>query len=104
MTRLAKFGLRRFGDLLIPGNAESPSFSASGCVVHLPAVLAEMHPRDLANLQMGASLVGVMPHMARAGLLSILEHSDSLPEFLARPCRIALFNFRALIFSLYYAD
>ena len=32
----------------------------------------------------------------------MLERGDSLPEFLGQPCRTALFNFRALLFSLYY--
>ena len=100
---LAQYGLRRFGDLLIPGDGEWPSFSRSGCMVHLASVVAEMQPVDRADLRMAAGMLGLITGVGRTCLLAVLERSDSLPEFLGMPCRTGLFNFRALLFSLYYA-
>ena len=100
---IAQRGLRRFGDLLIPGDGDLLSFSDSGCMIHLPLVLAEMHPADRRDLQMAANLLGLLPQVLRAVLLAVLARADSMPESLGCPCRTALFNLRALIFSLYYA-
>ncbi len=100
---LAQYGLRRFGDLLIPGDGELPSFSQSGCTVHLASEVAEMHPADCSDLRIAAGLLALMTEVGRMCLLALLERGDSLPEFLGQPCRTALFNFRALLFSLYYA-
>jgi hypothetical protein len=97
-------GLRRIGDVMIPGDGEMPSFSASGCATHADRMLDHMYDDDRASVCAVLTLCAFLPRFAIRGLLSLTEKHGSAPEPVAGLLRMANLGIKGVVMSLYYAD
>jgi hypothetical protein len=102
LTERGRRGLARYGDLIIPGTDEMPSFSSSGCMEHLDSVTEHMDAADASDLQQATQLLAWMPRWMQRLLMQAMKRDEMLPAALGRHVRIARFNLRALILVLYY--
>jgi len=97
-------GLLRLGDVLIPGDGELPSFSASGCAEHADRMLAHMYEDDRNGVTGVLSLAAVLPRPLLRGLFAFTEQHSRAPEPLASLMRMANLGIKGVVMTLYYAD
>lgn len=97
-------GLNRFGDKLIPGDVELPSFSSTGCVRDLDRVLDYMPAQDLADLKMVLTIFAFLPSFAIAFVAWLLGRSASIPTPIGALLRLMNIGFRGLVVTLYFSD
>ena len=76
--------LNRIGDLMIPGDAELPSFSASRCAEQADRMLAHMYDADRDGIRMLLGAFRFLPSLAVRGILRLCDHEASFPD-LKRP-------------------
>ena len=96
--------LVRIGDIFLPGDAEFPSFSASGCVEHVNLLAAEADPTDLGDLALFLRIMAVMPTVILRFFCFLLMKADSFPEFMAVPLRQLNIALRGMIISPYFSN
>ena len=95
--------LEAIGDVLVPGDADLPSFSRLGCVAHVDRRLDFMPDDDLRGLQGVLSAASFLPRFLVAGLLHWLEAGLWPPGPWAPPLRVVRLGLRGIVFSLYYS-
>lgn len=97
-------GLKRLGDVLVPGTADMPSFSASRCADQADRMLAYMTDPDRQSIGAVLTVFGVLPSFVVRALFWLTEHHTKLPEIIAAPFRMANLGLRGVVLSLYYSD
>jgi aldehyde dehydrogenase (NAD+) len=97
-------GLLRLGDVLIPGDGELPSFSASGCAEHADRMLAHMYADDRDGVTGVLSLAAVLPRPLLRALFAFTEQHARAPEPLAGLMRMANLGIKGVVMTLYYSD
>ncbi len=95
-------GLKRIGDLFIPGDAELPSFSASSSADHVDDLLAYAPPEDVSLLNTVLGVVRLLPNSTLNWLMRRMETSNRDEGALGGLLRQLNFGLRGIIFSLYY--
>lgn len=97
-------GIEKVGDVLIPGDEESPRFSASGCVASVDRVLDFMPAQDLSDLKLLLTLLSWLPAGAVAAFLGFLERGKDSNGPLWGVLRLIRVGLRGLVMTLYYAQ
>lgn len=103
-TRNQIKGLKKAGDVLLPGTGVSPSFSATGCVGHIDRMAAFLSSEDLKGLSMILSVFRWMPKWKIALIFKLCNAADRLPSFLGTGLRKLETGIKGVVFSPYYAD
>ncbi|HKZ40865.1 MAG TPA: hypothetical protein VJ044_07865 [Candidatus Hodarchaeales archaeon] len=91
-------GLVKLGNIMLPRNDPFPSFSDTGCVLHIDDAVRYLDPRDLGDLKLFFRVIALIPSLlvriivrwiggSRIGLL-----------------RLANLGIRGIVFSLYYGN
>jgi len=104
LSNMQQRGLRRIGDVLIPGDGDMPSFSATGCAAHADRMLGEMHDDDLAGVKAVMALCGLLPTPLIRGLFAMTERFAQAPAPVGGLMRMANLGIKGVVMSLYYAD
>jgi len=97
-------GLNKLGDVLVPGDSELPSFSASRCAEQADRMLAYMTDSDRQSISAVLTVFGVIPRVAVRVLFWLTEQHAKLPDAVAAPFRMANLGLRGVVLSLYYSD
>ena len=104
MTPRQLAGLMKVGDILIPGDGDMPSFSASGCAGEVDRMLDYMNESDRSGLTSVLGVFGTLPKAAVRGLFALTEQHQRVPEPAAAPFRMANLGIKGVVMTLYYSD
>ncbi len=96
--------LVRIGDILIPAGEGFPSFSETGAIAHVDALLEVTPSEDVGGLKILLSVLSFLPDFMVAGFLGLVRKADALPDFLAAPLRNIEIGLKGLVMSLYYSN
>jgi hypothetical protein len=104
LNALQQRGLRRVGDVLIPGGGEFPSFSAAGVADHVDRMLAYMYPGDRDGVKILLSVCGMLPKPLVRGMLAVSERHRAMPEPIGAVLRLLNTGIKGVVMTLYYSD
>jgi len=96
-------GLLKVGDIVVPGDGELPSFSASGCAQHAARMLAHMNDGDRQGLLLLLGVFRFLPGIALRGLLSLTDRHTAFPEAVAAILRTINIGVKGMVVTLYYS-
>jgi acyl-CoA reductase-like NAD-dependent aldehyde dehydrogenase len=99
-TQLA--GLQKVGDVLIPGDGNLRSFSASGCAANVDVMLVHMNPEDRDGIQLLLGVLRFLPRFAVRGLFRLAGAQQKMPEPLAAVLRQINIGVKGMVMTLYY--
>jgi aldehyde dehydrogenase (NAD+) len=97
-------GLTKAGDILLPGTADSPCFSQTGCIAHMDRMAAFLSRDDLQGLRLLLSLFRITPKWKIRLLFKLCDKSSRLPGFLGSGLRMLEIGVKGAVFSPYYAN
>jgi aldehyde dehydrogenase (NAD+) len=104
LSRTQLAGLLKVGDILIPGDADLPSFSASGCAAATDRMLPFMSDSDRTGVTALLTMFRFLPRALVRGILWLTEQQRSIPEPLAAPLRLINLGLKGVVMTLYYSD
>lgn len=96
--------LRRLGDILVPGDAELPSFSRSGSIDHVDRMLDYMYDSDRNGVKALLSIFRFTPTFVIRAIMALTEKQRSFPEPLGQVCRMINLGLKGVVMTLYYSD
>jgi hypothetical protein len=97
-------GLRKVGDILIPGDGRFPSFSASAAIEHVDRMADHMSPSDRDGVKFLCTVFRILPSALVRAIMALTEQQRYLPSFLGTPCRLVNIGIKGVVMSLYYSD
>ncbi len=100
-TQLA--GLRKVGDVMIPGDGEFPSFSASRCAEHVDRMLAYMSERDRSGVRAMFGLFRFLPGFALRAIVRAAGHHHAAPAPVGALLRRMHIGIKGVVMTLYYS-
>lgn len=103
LTRGQFAGLLKVGDLIVPGDGELPSFSASGCAQHADRMIAHMNPSDRDGLTMLLALFRFVPGVFLRALLRLTDRHAAFPAPLATGLHMIGIGVKGVVMTLYYS-
>jgi aldehyde dehydrogenase (NAD+) len=103
LTRAQLAGLLKVGDVVVPGDGELPSFSASGCAQHADRMIAHMSPSDRDGLTLLLGVFRFVPGIALRGLLRLTDRHARFPEPIATVLRMVGIGVKGVVMTLYYS-
>jgi aldehyde dehydrogenase (NAD+) len=103
LTKGQLAGLLKVGDLIVPGDTDLPSFSASGCAQHADRMIAHMNAGDRDGLVMLLGAFRFMPGIAVRALLHLTDRHTSFPEPIATGLRMIGIGVKGVVTTLYYS-
>jgi aldehyde dehydrogenase (NAD+) len=104
LSRTQFAGLLKIGDILVPGDAQLPSFSASQCAREADRMLRHMPDDDRNSVRLVLGLFGVLPRLLVRGIYWLTDQHRRLPESAAAPFRLANLGIKGVVMTLYYSD
>ena len=104
LTSTQKKGLEKLGQILCPGHAALPSFSASGVIDQADRCFSYLTPEDQEGLGMLLQFLGFLPAFFAKVLLSVVDKANRWPAFLAPTLRLLQVGLKGFVYSLYYSD
>lgn len=97
-------GLLKVGDILIPGDAELPSFSASGCAVQIDRMLPYMTESDRNGFKLLMALFRFLPRPIIRALVALTEQQRRFPDPIGSLLRMMNIGVKGAVMTLYYSD
>ena len=97
-------GLRKVGDLVIPGDGVFPAFSETGAITHVDRMLDYVHPADRDGLRLVFGLFRLLPRPAVWLILALSERHRWLPGALGAAARQVNLGVKGVVMTLYYSD
>lgn len=97
-------GLRRAGDVILPGTEVSPSFSQTGCIDHVDRMAAYLTGDDLNGLRSLLACLRYSPGWLIRLLMRACEKNARFPGFAGTALRTIDIGIKGLVMSLYYAN
>lgn len=104
MNSLSVKGLKKAGDIIIPGGEGFPSFSESNFVQELPRISEYMNNDDREGFKALTMVMGIMPSVFIRGLLFITTFHSYAPGFLGAILRQINVGVKGVVFTLYYSN
>lgn len=96
-------GLLRLGDVVVPGDDDLPSFSASGCAAAVGRMLPYMYDGDRSAFLMLCSAASSLPLVSLRALVAATGAAEKAGP-LAPTLRMAGIGVKGVILSLYWSD
>ena len=96
-------GLRKLGDVMMPGNGAFPSFSDSGCIAAIDTAMGSAHPADIRDFGLLLWLCHLAPTFVIRGLVHTADRADRFPPLMAAQLRKANIGLKGVVVSLYYS-
>jgi acyl-CoA reductase-like NAD-dependent aldehyde dehydrogenase len=97
-------GLKKAGDVILPGTDISPSFSDTGCVDHVDRMAAYLSDDDLGGLQVLLRILRYAPAWSIRLLMTACRANARFPGFAGTALRTIDLGLRGLVMSLYYSN
>ena len=97
-------GLTKVGDVLVPGDGDMPSFSQTGCLVHMDRIADHLYADDRQGVGTLLTLFYLLPKPLIALLLALTERDHWFPGPLATGLRLVNLGIKGIVFTLYYSD
>lgn len=97
-------GLRKVGDLVVPGDDEFPSFSQTGAIAHVDRMLDYVHTSDRDGLRFVFGLFRVLPKPVVWLILALSDRHRWLPGPLGAAARQVNLGVKGVVMTLYYSD
>lgn len=104
LTPLQLRGLIKTGNILIPGDSEMPSFSRTGCVRFVGAIVVSMSKKDRDGFCTLMAVFGVLPGFIVHAIMVLTSSARGLPGVLGAPFRMLELGVKGVVMSLYYSD
>ena len=104
LNKLAKRGLTRLGDIMIPGDGEMPSFSEAGGIHQVDDFIEYAPEEDIKMLDVALAGLAFVPTYGLEKFLFVLENATEIPTELGTPLRQLNLAVRGLVFSCYYNE
>ena len=95
--------LNRIGDLMIPGDGDLPSFSASRCADQADRMLAHMYDADREGIVMLLGIFRFMPNVAVRGILRLCDLEARFPDPIGAGLRMVGIGVKGVVMTLYYS-
>jgi len=96
-------GLRKVGDIMIPGDADMPRFSASGCAEQADRMIAFMNAGDREGITLLLGVFRFLPTFVIRGVLALIDRHASFPEPIAGGLRLLNIGVKGVVMTLYYS-
>jgi aldehyde dehydrogenase (NAD+) len=96
-------GLLKIGDVVIPGDADLPSFSASGCAQQADRLIAHMSDGDRDGIKLLLGLFRFLPRAALRAILRLTQWDRAFPEAIAAGLRMVNIGVKGVVMTLYYS-
>ena len=97
-------GLRKVGDIVIPGDGEFPSFSQSGVMAEVDRMLDYLHASDRDGLRLVFGAFRFLPGPVIRGIMALSERHRMLPGPLGAAARQINLGVKGVVMTLYYSD
>lgn len=104
LTDRQRDGLRKVGDLMVPGDDELPSFSESGAAEHADGLLESLSRGDREDFCRLLSVFYWLPGGLIVGLLRLHRWSRWMPFGAGDFLRRIYVGVKGVVMSLYYSD
>lgn len=104
LTPAQRNGLRKLGDIVIPGDLEFPSFSQAGCADAIDRMIPYMNLSDRDGVETLLSLFNYLPTFLIRGIFALSEAHRLFPEPIAGLLRLANIGMKGVVMTLYYSD
>jgi acyl-CoA reductase-like NAD-dependent aldehyde dehydrogenase len=103
-SELSLKGLRKVGDIIVPGDGQRPKFSDTPFLTQVHRIGTYMDPQDRKDVQLLTSILGRLPIFMVRIILFIASHNDLFPKIPGNLLRQVDFGLKGLILTLYYSD
>ncbi len=103
LTPTQQAGLRKLGDVMIPGDEVLPSFSACGCAAHVERMLAHMNAGDRDGVTALLTVFRFLPRFVIRAVLHAAVRGAAAPGPLGAACRTLNFGVKGVVMTLYYS-
>ena len=97
-------GLLKVGDILIPGDDDLPSFSASGCAAQIDRMLPYITESDRNGFKAVLAVFRFLPRFAVHAILALTEQHRRFPEAIGAVLRMLNIGVKGAVMTLYYSD
>jgi hypothetical protein len=97
-------GLLKAGDILIPGEGDLPSFSASRCAAQIDRMLPHMTASDRNGFKAVLAVFRFLPRFAVHAILALTEQHRRFPEVIGAVLRMLNIGVKGAVMTLYYSD
>jgi len=97
-------GLKKTGDVILPGTDRSPSFSETGSIDVVDRMAAHLTPADLGGLRTVLGAFRWSPRWLIRGVLSLCAHSEKFPDIIGAGLRTLEIGINGAVMSLYYSN
>lgn len=97
-------GLNKLGDVVVPGDDDLPSFSASGAAEGIDRMLPYMYDSDRSGFLALIDACAYLPKPAVRGIVAMAAGHAKAPEPLASVLRMANLGIKGTVHSLYWSD
>jgi len=97
-------GLRKLGDIVVPGGYGLPSFSQTGCVSHIDELMFATPPADVKDFKLLMKVFSVTPDFFIRGILKLVDKDSVFPEPIGGLLRLLNVGIKGVVFSLYYSN
>jgi aldehyde dehydrogenase (NAD+) len=101
-TQLA--GLVKVGDVLVPGEGDLPSLSASNCAVAADRLFAHMAPGDRDAVRILLGVFRWLPRPVLYAIFWVTSRHRIAPEPIARALRLMNLGVKGIVMTLYWSD
>ena len=96
-------GLEKLGDVMLPGNQDFPSFSATGCIERIDDLMGTAHPDDVRDFGLLLLAIHYLPTIMVEWLVRLADGADRWPAFIAPLLRTLNIGIKGVVLSLYYS-
>jgi aldehyde dehydrogenase (NAD+) len=103
LTASQRRTLNRLGDLMIPGDGDLPSFSASGCADQADRMLAHMYDADREGVMLLLGVFRFLPAFAIRAILRLADHQAAFPDPIGTGLRMVGIGVKGVVMTLYYS-
>ncbi len=97
-------GLRKVGNVLVPGDGDLPEFSESNSVREADRVLRHMNPDDRSDFLTLMSVFSFLPAFVISLFLRLTQWKEYFPGALGRVFRMIDLGITGVVYTLYYSD
>jgi hypothetical protein len=97
-------GLVKVGDVLVPGEGDLPSLSASNCAAAADRLFAHMAPADRDAVRIVLGVFRWLPRPVLYAIFWLTSRHRVAPEPLARVLRLVNLGVKGIVMTLYWSD
>lgn len=102
-SNLSLKGLRKAGDIVLPGGDGFPKFSDTNFLDHFGRISHYMNPDDREGFKLLTALMGLMPSFMIRLMLEVVSYHRVMPGFIGAIFRQINMGVKGVLFTMYYS-